>query len=470
MEGRHQLPFARERNQPDGGSIGDESGPLDAAGLPGAQHRRIDGVGGHRALPVGLRSTGEDGRRDDPIELSGRLCPCGEVVSRIERRVPRPHTHDRHVAGGERAGLVRADDRRRPERLDGGQAAYECVTSGHAPQSDGEGDRGHGRQAFRHGGHGEGDRGLEHDREWRALQDAERADGGGDGQRHPDQAVTERVEAPLQRRALLADTADQHSNPAELGQPARCGDHGPCGAGGHGRALVDHVAAVGERRLGREDEVGLLRHGERFAGQRRFVRPQIGRDHEPAIGGHRLSRSELDDVSGDELLRVHALRSSIAQHERAHDVHGEQRLHGAARPQLHHEAQRGIDDEHARNGRRLDQVAEGERDESRGEQQQDDDAPQLVEEDRECRGRRGWVHAIRSHLVQTPGRLRLVEPAGTRVETEEDTRDVLCEGLASRVRDSVIGQHVHSRPVGCGAQSHAAGRRSCAAHCARRAV
>ena len=64
-----------------------------------------------------------------------------------------------HFADRQGAGLVRADDRRRAERLDCWQFAHERAAAGHAQHAERERHRDDGRQPFRHGGHSEADRG-----------------------------------------------------------------------------------------------------------------------------------------------------------------------------------------------------------------------------------------------------------------------------------------------------------------------
>ena len=60
---------------------------------------------------------------------------------------------DRHLIGGERAGLVGADDRRTTERLDRRQAAYNGVLAGHTTSAESQAGRDDGRQPFRDGSH-----------------------------------------------------------------------------------------------------------------------------------------------------------------------------------------------------------------------------------------------------------------------------------------------------------------------------
>ncbi len=69
-----------------------------------------------------------------------------------------PQTGDSHHILGQGAGLVRADDRGRTERLDGGQAADQRIAVDHLAHAQRQTDRYHGCQAFRHGSDGQADR------------------------------------------------------------------------------------------------------------------------------------------------------------------------------------------------------------------------------------------------------------------------------------------------------------------------
>ena len=86
--------------------------------------RRIAASMGSRTGPcvessewIGLLTAGAARNlRDTP---QARLVACDRFpLNKVELRVRRPHAHDAHVAGGEGARLVRADDRGRSERLD----------------------------------------------------------------------------------------------------------------------------------------------------------------------------------------------------------------------------------------------------------------------------------------------------------------------------------------------------------------
>ena len=69
---------------------------------------------------------------------------AGDFVA-LARDVERAHGH---FADGQGAGLVRADDRRRAERLDRRQFAHERAAAGHAQHAERERNRDDGRQAL----------------------------------------------------------------------------------------------------------------------------------------------------------------------------------------------------------------------------------------------------------------------------------------------------------------------------------
>ena len=59
--------------------------------------------------------------------------------------LPSTYPADRHLVGGERAGLVRADHRRAAERLDRRQTAHDRVLLRHAPSAERQARRDDGR-------------------------------------------------------------------------------------------------------------------------------------------------------------------------------------------------------------------------------------------------------------------------------------------------------------------------------------
>lgn len=64
------------------------------------------------------------------------------------------HARDGHLVGRERAGLVRANNRRAAERLHGRQRANNGVLLCHPARAQSETSRDYSRQAFRDGSHG----------------------------------------------------------------------------------------------------------------------------------------------------------------------------------------------------------------------------------------------------------------------------------------------------------------------------
>jgi hypothetical protein len=114
---------------------------------------------------------------------------AGDFIA-LARDVERAHGH---LADRQGAGLVRADDRRRTERLDGRQFAHQRAAAGHAQHAEREGHRDDGRQPFRHGGDGEADGGHEQ-LQGGPAQQPQPEQQGDDAQRRPDEDAPERVE------------------------------------------------------------------------------------------------------------------------------------------------------------------------------------------------------------------------------------------------------------------------------------
>src|SRR3990172_772055 len=72
---------------------------------------------------------------------------AGEV--RAKRTPPDPHASGGHAVLGERAGLVRADDRDRPERLHRGEPLHEALLADHALDAERQRERERRQQALR---------------------------------------------------------------------------------------------------------------------------------------------------------------------------------------------------------------------------------------------------------------------------------------------------------------------------------
>ena len=103
---------------------------------------------------------------------------------------------------------------------------------------------------FRHGGHGETDRGHEQLQELRPAQQPQPEQQRDDAQRRPDEDAPERVELLLKRGPFLrARLFNQSGDAAQLGVHRRGHDDGLAGARRDAGAHEHHVLAVAERNV-----------------------------------------------------------------------------------------------------------------------------------------------------------------------------------------------------------------------------
>ena len=206
-----------------------------------------------------------------------------------------------HFADRQGAGLVRADDGRRAERLDGGQFAHERAATGHAQHAERERNGHYCWQTFRHGGHGEADRSHEQLERLRPAQQPQSEQQRDDAQRRPDEHATEGLQLFLQRRAFLRTRFfNQSRDAAQLGVHRRGHDDGLARARRDARPHEHHVLAVAERDVVPLQSRGPLVLRLRLAGQRGLDALERGRGQEPGIRRDQIAGFQREDVTGDD--------------------------------------------------------------------------------------------------------------------------------------------------------------------------
>ena len=169
-------------------------------------------------------------------------------------------------------------------------------------------------------------------------------------------------------------------------------------------AHVDHVRAIGERRLV-ADCFGVLGDRQRFAGERGFRRTEVGGVEEPCVGCNGMPGRELDDVARNNVPDVDDHATAAADDDRARDAELQERFHRPPRAQLGDEADDRVEKQDGDDGRRVDVVAHGKRDDRGGGEQQNDDAGQLIAENMPGGSGLRAFEAIGANLDETPGRL-----------------------------------------------------------------
>ncbi len=293
-----------------------------------------------------------------------------------------PDGPDGHLVLGQRAGLVRADDRGAAERLDRGQLADEDVAPDHALDAQGQGDGHDRRQALGDGGHGQADRGQKHVEELAAPQDLQPEDDGDEGEAQVDEDLAELLELALQRRRLLPDALDQAGDAAELGLHAGLDDQGPGLAGDDRRPHVEDVGPFGQGDfLLLEGDVGLGDR-RRLPGQAGFLDGEVrGVPDDPAVGRDVVAGLDLDEIAGDELAGRDEEGRTAADGLGAGRGQAPQSGQALLGPVFLDQAEDGVEDDDGQDGHGVHPFLEEARDQGGGDEDADHEALELVEED-----------------------------------------------------------------------------------------
>ncbi len=227
----------------------------------------------------------------------------GVAVARDFQRVVRGHGgHHHHFHERQRAGLVRADARDRPERLDRRQAPHDGVAGRHSLDADRERDGDQRRQAFRDHRHGDAGHRLEHFDERNVTDEMSKGEGDrADDQNDDDDRIAELLDLQQERRLERADAGEQLIDAAEFRLASRRDDHTARPAGNHQRAGIGHARAIADGRLVRDGRGRFVRR-HRFPGQRRFFRAQVLDLGEADVGWDLVAGFEKHDVAGHERL------------------------------------------------------------------------------------------------------------------------------------------------------------------------
>ena len=115
--------------------------------------------------------------------------------------------------------------------------------------------------------------------------------------------ASELCDTPFERRLRLLGGLGERGDMADLGGESGRDDHGPGATGGHVRAGVDHVAAIGERRV-RRQRTQVLGDRDRLARQRGLGDLQGGAFDEPRIGGDGVAGLEQQEIAGNDVARL----------------------------------------------------------------------------------------------------------------------------------------------------------------------
>ena len=316
MEGRHQLVVGVERHLTHARVEAPRLVDVDPALRRQHDERRLGRVADDLAV-ANRCVVRERHRQQERLERSVRLArdakdpALGRVALAVDREaaagddeLPR-----RHLVERQRPGLVRADRRRRAERLHRPQPLHDRPLGRERLRSQRE----HGRDDRGKAGRDRRDREADPDDEELVevvpVNQPENDDERQRGARHDREQDGQLVELARERRLLLLDLAQHPGDPADLGCHPRCRDDHLAPTPCHGRVHVGHVDPVPERYLATGHRFDCLQDRSALARQRGLLDLQR-RGHEQAtVRRDLVARLEDDDVARHELLGgdVHTL-------------------------------------------------------------------------------------------------------------------------------------------------------------------
>ena len=173
--------------------------------------------------------------------------------------------------------------------------------AGEAPEAHGERQRQHRGQPLGYRGDREADRGLEHEPDRLAVQDARQTHHCADAQGQDDQSAAQPFHLTLERSGPDLGRGDQVTDAPQLGGGAGGGDEGEAATRQRRGAEVHHVGALGERNIWRRAGLGVLPHRGALAGERRFVDLQGRAPQQARVGRDRRAGLEQDHIARHQL-------------------------------------------------------------------------------------------------------------------------------------------------------------------------
>ena len=242
---------------------------------------------------------------------------------------------------------------------------------------------------------------------------------GADAEHDDAEALAGAVEFLLQRRRFDLGGFKQAGDAADLGRHAGADDDRAAAAIGGDGAGEQHVAAIAEADVG-VDGLRLLGHRRAFAGQRSFVRPQVGAFDDARVGRDLVAGLDHHDVAGNDVVGRDPPSFAVANHGRFGSGKGHQRPYRLLGPRFLDIAQQGVEHDDRQNDdglvgqgqlARLLQQPFGHR-YGDGDQQDDhQEALELLEQPPPPGRFRSALQPIGPMEVQAPPRLGLAEAA-----------------------------------------------------------
>ena len=390
-------------------------GPGHRGGVPARlahqfEQRHLERVADHgsRLRQVHVMAQRQHLEQRGPGALAGYRGRTGGV------RVVHPAAFHLHAVLGEGAGLVRADDGDRAERLDGGQVPDQGVRPDHPAGAKGQRHRDHGGEGLGNRGDRQAHGGEQHRQGRLAPEQAEQQDQHTDGQGGRRQALPQAGEPELQRGAHAGLLRQQRRDPSELGARP-CGHHQPGAASmHHGGAAERQVAAVAEGCRGvRERGDGLL-HRRGFAGEGRLLDPQVHRVREAKVRRDQVAGLEQDQVAGHQVGGGHDVRAAAPAHPDRRHRQGTERLERALGAVLLRKAQHRVQHQDGGDGDGILGLTDQARQHRRPGEHQDHHVGELRQQDPQRRPAPALGQAVGPVAGQAGMRLVRRQPGGGR--------------------------------------------------------
>ena len=293
MHGGHHLAVGVERLLADARHPGFKPFPAHAERRAHVEQRELGGVAHPRAVRGG--GVVAEHKAGDELPVSAVVEPAYAAQHTVQ-----PNLGDGHAVLGEGAGLVRADDADRAERLDRRQPPHDRVDLDHPLDAEREHDGHDGGQALGDRRHRQRDRSQQHFGDVAALEHRDAEHRQADDDRHDAQNLAEVGQPLLERGELLLLPGEHRRDPPDLGVHAG-GGHDPLATPiGHARRGKGHIHPVADARLTPGHERGVLFGGHRFPGEGallhlevdRLEKAQVGGDHPPGLEQHNVARHE----------------------------------------------------------------------------------------------------------------------------------------------------------------------------------
>ena len=177
--------------------------------------------------------------------------------------------------------------------------------------------------------------------------------------------------------------AQERGERADLGLHAGCGHDGLGPPTGDDRLHEEAVGTVADGRVGGGDPLERLAHRERLAGERGLVDLEVVGHDERRVGGDAVPGLQEHDVTRHQCVGRELHHRATAPDAGRVGEHRAEGVEALLRSTLLHEAEQGVGDHHDPDDDRVLQIAHCGGEHRRTDQDQDEEAAELVEEPQE---------------------------------------------------------------------------------------